>query len=295
VASDQITQGHPNVRRASRLHAASWRWGAALLGVLACARSRDEKPQEVTPVLPAEDGFYYWVDPARCLDPCAGTPSDLISVAADAASDPSGPARISSSVQPHLIELFQTAALEGHILSISSGYRSYADQLDTWLGTTEIGRAARPGHSEHEIGVAVDLSIPTGAAEDWLSAHAYEHGFSLSFPSGAEKLTGVRHEPWHFRFVGTDAASEIHEQGWSNVEYLRAHPDLARYGDCSDCPSPESYQACGDFSAAGSCNGDVLEFCVDGAAAAVDCSNTGAACSVDASGDAECHFTGSER
>jgi hypothetical protein len=266
-----------------------WRWRCSLVCALACAcSSHEHSPPAPSPALPPEDGFYYWLDPARCLDPCDCAPSNQISVAADARLDPSGSARLASSVQPHLLELFQAAALEGHLLTISSAYRSYAEQLDTWLATTEIGRAARPGHSEHQIGTAIDLSIPTGAAEDWLSAHAYEHGFSLSFPRGAEKLTGIRYEPWHFRFVGIEAATEIQTQGWSNVEYLRAHPELVHSGDCSDCPTPESYRACDGQSTQGNCSGDVLEFCADGAAGAVDCSSTGAACSSDPSAGAAC-------
>ena len=74
-----------------------------------------------------------------------------------------------------------------------------------------------PGHSEHQLGLAVDLADgdPTekdqSAMQDWLAAHAWEYGFILRYPQGKESITGHGFEPEHFRYVGPSAAKQIHE------------------------------------------------------------------------------------
>ena len=83
-----------------------------------------------------------------------------------------------------------------------------------------------PGHSEHQLGLAVDLADARGdAAEqsglwDWLSSHAWEYGFILRYPEGKETVTGHGFEPEHYRFVGTSAAKQIRELDLSLEEYV---------------------------------------------------------------------------
>lgn len=84
---------------------------------------------------------------------------------------------------------------------------------------------ARPAHSEHETGLALDLN---GVKENfhqtkeytWLMENAAEYGFILRFPPEKQEITGVRYEPWHFRYVGIDAAREIAKRQISLEEYL---------------------------------------------------------------------------
>ena len=135
----------------------------------------------------------------------------------------------------------------------------------------ERGRAARPGHSEHQLGTAIDLRLPTTAAIDWLGEHAFEYGFALSYPPGKQRLTGYRPEPWHVRFVGREIAAELHRRGGTLEELFRARPELGESGSCEDCPAAISRKACGEITAAGACEGTVLTWCYDGALAAVDC------------------------
>ena len=90
-------------------------------------------------------------------------------------------------------------------MRINSAFRSYREQARVFRTMKERGRAARPGHSEHQLGTAIDLKLPTTAAIDWLGEHAFEYGFALSYPPGKQRLTGYRPEPWHMRFVGDDA------------------------------------------------------------------------------------------
>jgi hypothetical protein len=158
-------------------------------------------------------------------------------------------------------------------MRISSAFRSYRDQARLFRAVTikERGRAARPGHSEHQLGTAIDLRLPTTKAIEWLAEHAAQHGFALSYPPGKQRLTGYRPEPWHVRFVGPEVAAELHHQGWTLEEMFRARPDLGESGSCGDCPGAISRARCGAVDAVGNCRGTVLTWCYDGALAAVDC------------------------
>jgi D-alanyl-D-alanine carboxypeptidase len=130
-----------------------------------------------------------------------------------------------------LATLFAHAASDGVPLAAVSGYRSEATQRDLYgLAVARRGRAdadrvsARPGHSEHQTGLAMDV---TGAdrrcpAEDcfagtpaarWLAAHAHEHGFIIRYPEGKEVVTGYEYEPWHLRYVGRDVAAALAAEG----------------------------------------------------------------------------------
>jgi D-alanyl-D-alanine carboxypeptidase len=84
---------------------------------------------------------------------------------------------------------------------------------------------AEPGTSEHELGLAVDINADGGedpwGVYSWLAENAYQYGFILRYPEGKTEITGIAYEPWHYRYVGTEAAAEIHEQGITLEEYLR--------------------------------------------------------------------------
>ena len=83
--------------------------------------------------------------------------------------------------------------------------------------------AAKPGHSEHQLGLAVDINSHTSHEWQlyaWLAEHAWQYGFILRYPQGAEEITGIDYEPWHYRYVGSDAARAIFESGITLEEYL---------------------------------------------------------------------------
>ena len=176
-----------------------------------------------------------------------------------------------AETQAALLTLLQAARAAGHELRLESAYRSYQDQARVFAEIKEPGRAARPGHSEHQLGTVADLRLPTSAAIDWLAAHAPDFGFALSYPPGKQKLTGYRPEPWHVRFVGRELAEELFTKKLILEEYFRAQPSLGESGSCADCPQPASQAACGEATPEGSCNGTVLTWCYEGTLAAVDC------------------------
>jgi hypothetical protein len=232
-----------------------------------------------------------WVDPARCLSPCAHeTEPNLVSVDARAIVAPAGSFRVDAAAQPAFATLIANAAAAGYGLSVMSAHRTYAEQAAVWdeFSATEPGRAARPGHSEHEAGLAIDLGFDGDAAADWTLAHAWRFGLTQSYPQYHQKVTGFRYERWHYRFVGTQISTQLHARGLTLEELLQERPELGRFGDCGDCPLPGSREACGDATPAGGCSGSVLVWCFEGTRTAIDCSSSALACGPDPAGGATC-------
>lgn len=96
---------------------------------------------------------------------------------------------------------------------------------------TEAAKAvAVPGTSEHQLGLALDIvdvnnqnldeSQENTEVQKWLMEHSWEYGFILRYPNGKSQVTGIIYEPWHYRYVGKEAAREIYEQGICLEEYL---------------------------------------------------------------------------
>jgi len=124
-------------------------------------------------------------------------------------------------------EMSIAAAREGLCgFLLLSGYRSRERQAEIFV-RGKPGYVAQPGTSEHETGLAMDISVETGDdthMEDtphfaWLLENAWQFGFILRYPKGKERFTGVFYEPNHFRFVGQEAARAIREGGLSLEEY----------------------------------------------------------------------------
>lgn len=133
-------------------------------------------------------------------------------------------------------------------ICITSGYRSFSYQqslFNTYLGKEMAAHpgwtqaqceaevltySARPGESEHQTGLCMDLislnnvvldeSFAQNPAYAYLVENAHHFGFILRYPKGKEGTTGYSYEPWHYRFVGVKAATEIHEKGLTLEEYL---------------------------------------------------------------------------
>ena len=133
-------------------------------------------------------------------------------------------------------------------LILNSGFRTYKTQKALYDRTKETrGLAvaeklsARPGHSEHQLGLAADFSVRGGGcvimvcfgkteAGIWLEQNAYEFGFILRYPKGYRAITGFQYEPWHFRYVGTELAQEMNTKGVKTLEEfwgLESAPDYA--------------------------------------------------------------------
>lgn len=147
--------------------------------------------------------------------------------------------RVDERIYPDLQRMFDDARAAGLSPFVRAGYRSTEDQerimenrVDALLregwpekaARKEARRTvARPGYSEHELGLAVDINSHTSDEWQlyaWLAEHAWQYGFILRYPQGAEEITGIDYEPWHYRYVGADAARAIRETGCTLEEYL---------------------------------------------------------------------------
>ncbi len=128
-------------------------------------------------------------------------------------------------------ELVQGAKKDGIDIYLSSGFRSYEYQDEIYNNYCSVyGQAeadtfsARPGHSEHQTGMAIDVNIVddsfAGTPEAiWIENHCFEYGFILRYPQGKENITGYKYEPWHIRYLG-DKAKPVHDSGLTLEEYL---------------------------------------------------------------------------
>lgn len=133
----------------------------------------------------------------------------------------------------------KAAAEEGVELVLGSGYRSYSLQESLFASYAEQSNieqantySAKAGQSEHQTGLAVDLvggdydcylevCFEETTAGQWLQAHAHEYGFIIRFLKGKETITGYQYEPWHFRYVGAELASKIHQSQLTMEEYFK--------------------------------------------------------------------------
>ena len=127
----------------------------------------------------------------------------------------------------------------GMRLWVVSSHRSHAAQKALYSSKlATMGRAytqkyvAVPGTSEHQTGLALDI-VAAGyqildeeqedtAEQKWLMENSWKYGFILRYPNGKSALTGIIYEPWHYRYVGREAAQEIYERGVCLEEYLQA-------------------------------------------------------------------------
>ena len=113
--------------------------------------------------------------------------------------------------------------MNGYI--VTSGYRSYDRQAEVYA-ETEAGKAQEPGASEHQTGLAFDVTTETGDGFEntpqyaWLQQHAHEYGFIQRYPANKADETGISYEPWHYRYVGVKAATQIWQQGITLEAFL---------------------------------------------------------------------------
>ncbi len=154
--------------------------------------------------------------------------------------------RLRRAAAENLAHLVEDSEADGEELVVASAYRSYEEQqlsherLMSIFGADAEGMSAAPGHSQHQLGTAVDFTnAPAGyqvwmpfaqtSAYGWLEHHAWEYGFVLAYPKGKEEQTGYQWEPWHYRYVGVDDAKRLEKKDLSLQVFLE------REGTMSHC------------------------------------------------------------
>ena len=147
---------------------------------------------------------------------------------------------------PDLQAMLDDARAEGLSPIVCSSYRTREKQQELFVrrvgrltaagyseqeAVTEAGKwVAVPGTSEHQTGLALDIISSSyqvldrdqenTAEQRWLMENSYKYGFILRYPSDKSEITGINYEPWHYRYVGKEAAKEIYEKGLCLEEYL---------------------------------------------------------------------------
>ena len=200
---------------------------------------KNEQTQEVELNITSADSQYVLVNKKFGLEPVDYRPEDLVIPKVNlTASDSNDEKSVRELITPNLEEMLTAAKKVNLDLTMNSGFRSsklqafYFNNYVKQSGLEAAKRySAEPGHSEHQTGLSFDLSYTDrkcyldacfGDTEAgiWLAENAHGYGFILRYPKDKEEITGYQYEPWHFRFVGKDIATEIFDQKLSYEEYL---------------------------------------------------------------------------
>ena len=153
---------------------------------------------------------------------------------------------VDSRIYPALQRMFDDARAEGVYPLVNEGYRTRGEQeqmmQDKIIAYMREGSScasaeslaadwvAQPGTSEHELGLAVDVNADKTRCDNetvyaWLAENAYRYGFIQRYPADKEDVTGISCEPWHYRYVGEEAALEMYERNLCLEEYLETLND----------------------------------------------------------------------
>ncbi len=185
-----------------------------------------------------DDPASIWVvaNKKRPLQPLSYAPNDLVSISGQ---------RLRSEAAQQLTALIAAAKQENLTLQPLSGYRSYETQVSvynnevrTYGQTVADSQSARPGTSEHQTGLSIDIGGGGCGIEDcfgdttegkWVAANAYKYGFIVRYTAGKESITGYRAEPWHIRYIGASLATEMQRTNTTTLEEFFDLPAAPSY------------------------------------------------------------------
>ena len=217
----------------------------------AASTPRTSVPSEPAPAVPGpppaldrglrsiDDPNSTWVvvNKLRPLVPIAYAPGDLVDIG--------GGMQLRAEAAQAVAALRAEAAAAGLDVAVQSAYRSFEYQQGLFgNATARFGvagaelRSARPGFSEHQTGLAVDVGgggcdiercFGDTAEGRWVVANAHRTGFIVRYPAGSEPITGYQYEPWHLRYVGPELATEMHEAGVATLEEFFGLPPAPQY------------------------------------------------------------------
>ncbi len=149
--------------------------------------------------------------------------------------------KVDSRIYPALQQMFDDMRRQDIYPTVTSGYRTveYQQQLldekideltnqgySLFAAKKEAQKwVAMVGHSEHQIGLAVDINAVNGSSNNdvvyaWLAENSWKYGFILRYPKEKTEITQISYEPWHYRYVGIEASTEIYEKGYCLEEYI---------------------------------------------------------------------------
>lgn len=173
--------------------------------------------------------------------PAGYAPGDLVAASTAGLGGASGSKLVSAAMIDDLGAMAGAWREAGLSVIIESAYRSYGSQVSmftSWVARLgyagALERSARPGHSEHQLGTALDLTSPgwggrfgdwavESAEGAWMAAHGWEFGFVMSYPIGSQGSTCFSYEPWHYRWIGREAAAAQHASGLYPRQFLERY------------------------------------------------------------------------
>ena len=194
------------------------------------------------PAPPATDPVFTVLDRSYAL-PASYAPEDLVPASGAGLTGSSGAKLVRRVLLDDLAAMHDAWQGAGLTVIVDSAYRSYGRQaatFDSWAAQlgfeAALVRSARPGHSEHQLGTAIDVSshgwggrfgdwaLETAEGR-WMAAHAWEYGFVMSYPAGSQAVTCFSYEPWHYRWIGREAAAAQRTTGLTLRQHLAALVD----------------------------------------------------------------------
>ncbi|WP_345801152.1 M15 family metallopeptidase [Microbacterium sp. AZCO] len=199
--------------------------------------------------VPLDDPAHVWVvvNKTRPYDPVDYRPSPL---AAPAGLRDIAGGDLRADASSSLAEMTAAAAAAGvGEIALDSGFRSYGTQRSTYgKQVSAHGRAAadmvsaRPGYSEHQSGLAADVTACSSGCvglesfagtpqQAWVADHSWEYGWIVRYVDGKTPVTGYSPEPWHLRYIGRELAAAYHSGGWGSLEEFLGLPAAPDYVD----------------------------------------------------------------
>lgn len=183
------------------------------------------------------------VNKRNAINPLDYYPSNLVSPDVTKRSG----AMIDARAALALKTMFDDAEKQGITLMLSNAFRSYSTQKTLYNNyvardgqTAADTYSARPGHSEHQTGLAADIIVPSGTCSleqcfgdlpegKWLANNSYKYGFIVRYTKTNESEAGYSYEPWHLRYIGIDNARAYHEQNATSLELFLGKPAAPSY------------------------------------------------------------------
>ena len=180
---------------------------------------KDKTIEDVKPTIEVKNGLTY-VNGILIVNKTYSVPNDY------------NPGSLTTETKNAFDEMQKAAEKDNIKLWIVSGFRSYSLQTSLYNNyVLKDGKekadtySARPGHSEHQTGLAMDLNIVDSSFEGtkeaiWIADNCYKYGFIIRYPKGKEEITGYKYEPWHVRYLGKELSEKVYKSGKTLEEYL---------------------------------------------------------------------------
>ena len=203
--------------------------GMLVLSGTAAVAAPEDIPAVEAVELTSASSLLALINPSTKLSPEDYAPKDLVTVSGTSF-------QLRKQAADAVQDLVADARAAGHSIKVLSAFRSYQrqatlfNQYQAQYGTDYAERiSARPGTSEHQLGLAADLGYTNSRAElkeafgqtpagQWIAEHAVDYGLIVRYPVGKEEITGYKYEPWHVRYIGKEQAKAMQDSGAETYE-----------------------------------------------------------------------------